>query len=376
MADPTDSGADESLRDTISAALSADTGSQGAAPAVADTAPAATSDPSPATPAPKADTTGGPARDPATGKFAPKPPDAAAPSGPSAATAPEAAASPPPAADPLAAPQHWKAEDRAIYDKIADPEAKRLALEMSKRMEAAHTRRTAELGDVAKIGAVFEPLRGEMQASGHTAESLTRFLVGELQGMRTNPAAKIKELAQAYNVDLAQLAGSPPSAPPGAGDAESHQPSPAALPPEVAGTIKTLESKLDAIERQSQQQRVSETRSAIDQFASETTGAGDKAHPYLDEVLADMMDLARLELSKGRQPALKELYDRAVWINPSTREKLQAATGAASQAAVERERQEKAAASTRAAVSVRGAPGATAAAMPERSLRETIAAQL
>jgi hypothetical protein len=91
-----------------------------------------------------------------------------------------------------------------------------------------------------------------------------------------------------------------------------------------------------------------------------------------------MTSLAHFERSQGRTPVLQDLYDRALWANPSTREKQLALQQQAEAKRAAEERRAKAEQARRAGSSVTGAPspGQAASTPADMSLRDTIKANM
>ena len=115
----------------------------------------------------------------------------------------------------------------------------------------------------------------------------------------------------------------------------------------------------------------------IDQFKSAVDDKGTLLRPHFEELEQDMLSLVQGRIAnKQTVPPLQELYETAVWANPSTREKMLAAREQAEQQKRVDQDKSKAAAARKAAVSVTGAPGSGQAAQvrntPQRSLREEI----
>jgi hypothetical protein len=109
--------------------------------------------------------------------------------------------------------------------------------------------------------------------------------------------------------------------------------------------------------------------STIDQFRGATDTSGALLHPHYAEVEEHMTRLAIAARTSGKPvPSLNDLYDEAVWANPSTRAQLLEAQRAADQAQhkaaeeeARREARAKAEKARRAGSSVTGSPGQTAA---------------
>jgi hypothetical protein len=133
------------------------------------------------------------------------------------------------------------------------------------------------------------------------------------------------------------------------------------------------------------QQREAENRvmSTIEAFKGAKDPSGNLLHPHYDELEADMVDLWKVAQAAGQQPTLEDVYDKAVWANTSTRQKLldaQTAAQEAQRAAAEKKQRDEARAKAerarKASSSVTGAPGSSQARMQpgpgERSLRDQL----
>jgi hypothetical protein len=71
----------------------------------------------------------------------------------------------------------------------------------------------------------------------------------------------------------------------------------------------------------------------IERFKGAADGNGAQLHPHYDEVEEHMTRLAIAARTRGEPvPSLDDLYDQAVWANPSTRQKVLDAKAAADEA--------------------------------------------
>ena len=319
-------------------------------------------------------------------------------------------AEPPPAGATPEAPQHWSAADKEKFNGL--PEAARGPfLDMYKRMEGAFTPRLQR-------GAQLERDYGELDRTIFTAAQ--RDLIARQSATPTsivaawanieraldrttnpsNPQLRheiIARIIHNYGADpgevakiLNRLRGFPEQqGDDGAPATGGPAPNGAAAPgPAVAGgapPANGLEARLSALETDyntrvanERQAQTNEINRQIADFANANGADGNLLHPYFAEVEQDMAILAQLDRAQGGTPQLQDLYDRAVWARPSTREKLLGSQRDAEAKRAAEERKAKAEAAKRAAVSVSGAPGPGQAPQtnPDRSLRDEIRANL
>lgn len=272
------------------------------------------------------------------------------------------------AAGPVEPPAHWPEDAKAKF-KALTPEAQGFLLERHKAMEADYTRKTqaiAPLREFEPVAQMFAPYRQQLASQGLTPATIIQRWASMEQAL-SNPQTAlqaIRNIVRAYNIDVAQLTG----------NGEQHQ-------QYVDPEIKSLKDELAALKRESESRQRTElaakqdaTLSEMEAFAQQKDGSGNLAHPHFDEVIADMTALAHAERMAGRQPKLQDLYDRAVWANPTTRAKLTAAQQAAAAKKAHDEAMAKSKRANTAGASVSGSPnGSGAAPASEEDLRTTIA---
>ena len=319
-------------------------------------------------------------------------------------------AEPPPAGATPEAPQHWSAADKEKFNAL--PEAARGPfLDMYKRMEGAFTQRlqrSAQLerdyGELDRT--IFTAVQRDLIArQGATPTSIITAWANIERALdrTTNPSNPqlrheiIARIIHNYGADpgevakiLNRLRGFPEQqggdgAPTTGGTASNGAAAPG---PAVAGgapPANGLEARLSALETDyntrvanERQAQTNEINRQIADFANTQGADGNLLHPYFAEVEQDMAILAQLDRAQGGTPQLQDLYDRAVWARPSTREKLLGSQRDAEAKRAAEERKAKAEAAKRAAVSVSGAPGPGQAPQtnPDRSLRDEIRANL
>jgi phage shock protein A len=318
----------------------------------------------------------------------------------------EAEAKPSDAREP---PTNWKAADKETFKALPAP-AQDFLLRRHKEMEADYTKKqqasAAFRKDYEPVDTMLAPYKDAMKAKGFTPHTLIQAWANvetELAAGGQRTVSIIKQIVDGYNPDKAELAKAlglvgapaqaavvgeaPPAAQNGAGEHIQ-------LPPQLlaeleqlrqmAGVVPQLKQRLDGYDQQATAAREAARVAAeaavmnrIEEFKSANDGKGNLLNPHFDEVEADMTALAQAAIAaKQPVPPLKELYERAVWSNPSTREKLRTAETQAAEKKRQDEARAKAAAARKASSSVTGAPGSGQAAPTsrgsDRPLREEL----
>jgi hypothetical protein len=304
----------------------------------------------------------------------------------------------------------WSAKDKETFAKLP-AEGQDLILRRHKEMEAAFTRKTQEVAAQRKeyepVDKLFEPWADKMKAAGFTKSSMIQAWANVEQRLM-NPADApnvIAGIIKGYRIDPGKILAALGFAPTeqrraGGGELEAVKPNGDGthiqLPAEVVEKLARLDHIEGRLNERDQRdldaaqhtRREAETRvmSEIEAFKSAEDGKGNPLHPHFDEVESIMARLAAAAIAaKEPVPPLAELYETAVWANPSTRDAMNAAKDAAREAAAKAQREKadaearaKAAAARKAGSSVTGAPGSGPAPRQgratERSLREELEA--
>ena len=289
-------------------------------------------------------------------------------------------------------PARWSASDKAMF-KLCPPQAQEFLLRRNAEQEREFTKRTTEIADLKReyepVQKLFAPYSEQLKAKGLTpAGIIQRWADVETRLANGRGIEIVSGLVQGYNIDKAKLAQALGLQ---AGVAqEQQQVDPAAtqhqdqaLPPAVAAELAQLREAVNGIVSDRQrsyvtaaQQREAEAETQISNFKAAANEKGEALHPYFDEVEPAMIALASSYKASGQPiPDLPQLYETAVWANPSTRAALLATQQAAQEAKRTEEARAKAASARRAASSVTGAPGSGQSARPVRSdigLREQL----
>lgn len=283
----------------------------------------------------------------------------------------------------IEAPQHWSAADRQKFAGIP-AEHRGLFLDLYKRMEAGFTpklQRGAQLErDWAPVEQLFAPHQEALRQRGTTPAALInawasveqsllahKAAVAQGQPAGDQGAAIVANIIRGYGVnpaDVARLLQNPQAAP-----------QPYQVPPAIVEKLDRLERAEQMRAQQAQQARLDGAQRQIDAFAAAKDANGNLTHPFFAEVEADIAALAQLDQQMGKEPDLNDLYDRAVFANRTTRDKLLAQQRDAEAKRAAAERKAKSEAAQKAAVSVTGSPEAgqaMASRSGPRSLRDTI----
>ena len=266
-----------------------------------------------------------------------------------------------PVVDPASdAPAHWSKEHKETFAKIA-PEHKQFVLERYKAMEGDYTRKTQEIASERKaveaIKTAFEPIRGELQASGIDEANAIQRLVNAHVALQRDPVGTLKLLANQYGANLSQLTD---------GGGEEFQ-DPDVL--QLRNELRQRDLKIQELERnfngfvQTNQQRDVETMSSlIDDFAARKDAGGNAQYPHLSELMGDMQRFIRPAKNTTEAEAiLKDAYEKALWANPETRQKALAEQKKREFDQQEKERKEAVTKARRASTSLNGAGGEYAA---------------
>jgi hypothetical protein len=291
----------------------------------------------------------------------------------------EKADAPDKAATTTEPPANWSAKDKELFKK-QPAEVQEFMTRRYKEMETGVNKKLQEIATFKReyepIDKLFEPYKERMKAGGWTPHKLVEAWSNvEKRLMEGDAVNVVAGLVKGYQVDLGQVARAlgmrPRPQTNGAADPASaqpdqpHQTQEVTLPPAVAQQLQEIQARLDARDRIS----ADETRrfqtgveqrvmNEIDQFKSAQDDKGNPLYPHFDEVEESMTLLAQSALAaKKPVPPLKELYETAVWANPSTREATLAARERAQQEKASAEARTKAAQARRAGSSVTGAPG-------------------
>lgn len=212
---------------------------------------------------------------------------------------------------PLAAPEHWSAERKETFGKLAElgdegVAAQQLLLDREREFEKGIGEKSQDAASARKQVERFEemiaPYRDMWRMRGMDEYQGVGTLLAYQRALDSQPVETLRFLAQQYGVDLTTLVPSD----------EDVDPQVAALRKENA-ELKAQRSADQSGQRQAQQAQMN---AAIGAFKDEKGSDGKLLHPHFDAVLSDMTDLAFGMRQRGQTPELKTLYDRAVLMHP------------------------------------------------------------
>lgn len=241
------------------------------------------------------------------------------------------------------APQSWSAEMKAKWSSLPS-EVQAYA---SQREGEAH-KRISELGQQVKS---YEPIRNVIEQFAPTFQrnglqphdAFARMMAVETM-LERDPATAIKQIAEAYGVDLSSATQ---SAEPGNESAEvrSLKAELQALKRQVGETV----SKVTARERSEEERERTNLASTIEKFST--------GKPHFEAVRSVMAGL----MTSGAADTLEDAYDMAIHANKSIRETIDADKRKADQEKTADEAKKKADAAKKAAsLNVRGTNGSPA----------------
>lgn len=310
-----------------------------------------------------------------------------------------------PSSSDTAAPQHWSTEDKAEFARISSAEeARQWSLKHYKRMETGFgqkLQRAAQLErDYGPIDqTVFTPEQRQLiERQGVTVNQVINNWANIERALDRGTNTQNQELRNQilarmiynYGGEPARIAGllqefydyqqqmqaqrgmTAGYVPDGTGQPNFRPGDNGQVP--VNGAPNGLDNRIAMLEAHNYEQQ----RRIVEAFGNAKGSAGELLHPYFGEVRAKMSELARIQESQGQVPDLEALYTEAVWATDSTRDRLLSSQRQAEERRTAEERRAKAERAGRAGVSVNGAPGPGQAplAVPDRTLRDEIRANL
>lgn len=258
---------------------------------------------------------------------------------------------------------NWSKEAKEAFAK-ADPFSQKFVLEREQAMQADYTRKTQEIAafkrDYEPVDKLFTPYRDQMRQTGQTPHSLIEGWANVEKALMGGKGIDvIRGLVQGYKIDpqavVAALSGQRPAPQQG----QEQQPQPAQLPPEVLQKLSMVDqfkSRFEAEDKARANAEIAKVSQQIEDFKSAKDGQGNALHPHFDELEQDMAVLAQVMQAQGKSPTLQDLYEKAVYANPSTRAKVLSAEKQSEEKRAKDEARAKAEKARKASSSVTGSP--------------------
>jgi hypothetical protein len=236
---------------------------------------------------------------------------------------------------------------------------------------------------------MFEPHREQMKAKGFTPASLVEAWANvekRLASGEDEAVSVLRGLQQGYNIPVAKIAAAFGFTQQRQQPATEQQPEhpQIQLPPELLNELNTLKQTVSGLTNAQRNAALAAQNAAgeramreIEEFKSATDDKGTLLRPHFEEVENDMLALAQAKIAaKQPVPPLADLYETAVWANPSVRDKLLTARQQAEEQKRKDQEKAKSAAARKAAVSVSGAPGSGQAPAIRANVEKTLREQL
>lgn len=267
-----------------------------------------------------------------------------------------------PAGDkPLEPHARWSKEDKEHFGKL-DRESQRFLLNREKAIEADYTRKTQEIAafrkDYEPVEKLFSPYRDQMRQSGQTPLSLIEGWSNVEKALMGGKGIDvIKGIIQGYKIDPQQLMAALSGRQSTPQEGQQPQAQAVQLPPEVLQKLSMVDqfaSRFAADDKARADAEIAKVSQSIEDFKSAKDGQGNALHPHFDELEQDMAVLAQVVRAQGKAPALQDLYEKAVYANPSTRAKVLSAERQSEEKRVKDEARAKAEKARKASSSVTG----------------------
>ena len=259
------------------------------------------------------------------------------------------------------APEHWSAEDRAVFDELPSA-AQKSWLRREKEYEKGIQKKAEE--SKALLEAIG-PYRDFLKMRGIDEPTAIRTWVAAQQILDTDPVNGLKFLIQQYGPQVASALK--------AEFGQQNEPSGKRDDPDVAKLrqeISVLRNQNKQIETQYHTERQQQAYQQVQNFREETDANGQPVHPFFDEVQDKMRGL----LLSGSAQDLQDAYEQAVWTHPKYRESYAEQQRKAAQQEEAKRRQEAANRAKKTARSVNGKGSIPTPAPKKRTMREDLLA--
>jgi len=223
----------------------------------------------------------------------------------------------------LAAPEHWAEEDRETFS-AQNEETKTYLLKRHNEMEAGFTKKSQELAEqrkqVESHMAFVEKWEPHTKAMGIPLEhGLEKLLEADRTLRSGTPEQKkfvLDQIALDYGISVSETVAD-----------EYADPQLKAIQDQINtlnGNIQTQKQQEQQRTAQVQQQSEVDAQTAIDAFKTETDEKGSLKYPHFGTLEGDILSLCKSgQAGTGDfKSMLESSYDKALWMNPTTREQL------------------------------------------------------
>jgi hypothetical protein len=212
------------------------------------------------------------------------------------------------------APHTWKQEWKESFDKITDPGMKAAILEQNQNMGRAFTQKMTELATIKRdLGGVqgsLQPHMERLQRAGITPDvAIQRSLAWDAHIQR-NPQQGLMDMAQAYGVDLAQVAQP---------EQEYLTPTERRLQQDAQNanhSVQQVQAQMAQWQENQRQadwnHRASNAHGMLEHFMNAKDESGNLLHPYIEHVAPVMTQLIQNQMA----PDLETAYQMAETWSP------------------------------------------------------------
>ena len=237
------------------------------------------------------------------------------------------------------APANWPQEARSNFEKLS-PEMKSFVIERHTSMESDYQRRVQANARAAEFATALTPvfrdpvISGSLQQAGMSPhDAIVEWAGFHRRAMSQNVQDRVGllfDLAQRMQIDPAVFTTGQPGVPglPGISSADLKDPAIKFFADHIsrnASEVQALRGQLQAMQNADAERQSAEalkvTRWSIDSFADEKGRDGKPLRPDFDKVLDQIIELYRA----NPQRDLREAYETARWMVPTTRQALIAA---------------------------------------------------
>lgn len=269
---------------------------------------------------------------------------------------------------PIEAPHSWAAAEKAEFAKLPRQTQETIARREYERDRALYQGRE-QISQLQRkysgLDQVLAPHEDQWMRQGiQPAQVVGQFLAWQ-KYLDSDPSAALRQLAQSYGLDLAQVAQTAPQV-----DPEIQR---------LRSELNNIQAALGQRDEGAAQEYSAQLEQGIEQYAQEKSTDGKPLRPYFAEVWQDMLPIvshmANTQPNLTHRQILDASYDKAMWMNPQIRERVLQEKAKTDEAKRMSEANEKAQRAKAAAVSVRGSPSGTIAPQAAHSsVRESLLA--
>jgi len=243
-----------------------------------------------------------------------------------------------PAAKSNQAPEHWSAEDKAVFAKLP-AEGRSFLLKRHGEMEAEFTRKSQASAGAVQFTQALAPVFSEprlaaalQQAGLHPVQAIQEWANWHRLGSSERQEDKfhlLVDLTQRMGLDPARifsaLSNQPPPNPMGLSDEDLKDPAVKFIADHLGKTNNELNAIRGELQQRDQRERQAReeagfrsAKSNVDSFADEKGKDGRPLHPHFDAVLSILVDLFKANPDRD----IAEAYETACWAHPEVRKQL------------------------------------------------------